>query len=436
MKAEAIHPLRRIERNRKTLKALIWLYFFLLIFEGALRMLLPPISTPLLIVRDPVVLVIFVFAQIGFVFPWNRFMLLFWLLGLIAMLLGIFVIPGALSVLAYGFRCSFLHVPLIFIIAKVMDEQDVIAMGRWFLMLAVPIAILMAVQFAVGGDHWLNRGLENQFTQLGVTAEKIRPPGTFTSITGPVAFYAVVAAFLLYGQFVPGTYSARLTFAAAMATALALSVSMSRAALFSTAVVILTSAVGVALARPQQAVKFVRFALLGALAFFAISRLPVFDESSTIFANRITGATNEEGGPIGLAMRMLAAFVPIETAVGTAIEGAGLGRGTNAGSVMMAGQIVALREYEWHRVVFELGAPLGVLYILMRIALSIQVLKTSYLTARAGLMLPMMLVGTCWINVLTGGWHQTTSLGFSILGAGICLAAANRRTPLASVAAP
>ena len=42
---------------RKYLKIGIWIYFYLLIFEGALRKwFLPSLATPLLVVRDPVAL--------------------------------------------------------------------------------------------------------------------------------------------------------------------------------------------------------------------------------------------------------------------------------------------------------------------------------------------------------------------------------------------
>lgn len=43
--------------RRKSLRKLLWLYFWLLIFEGALRKwILPGLSSPLLLVRDPVAL--------------------------------------------------------------------------------------------------------------------------------------------------------------------------------------------------------------------------------------------------------------------------------------------------------------------------------------------------------------------------------------------
>ena len=44
------------------LRRLIWLYFWLLMFEGALRKWVPPLSAPLLVVRDPLVLLIYFHA--------------------------------------------------------------------------------------------------------------------------------------------------------------------------------------------------------------------------------------------------------------------------------------------------------------------------------------------------------------------------------------
>ena len=47
----------------KLLRQLLWLYFWLLIFEGALRRwLLPGLATPLLLVRDPIALLAVIWA--------------------------------------------------------------------------------------------------------------------------------------------------------------------------------------------------------------------------------------------------------------------------------------------------------------------------------------------------------------------------------------
>jgi len=58
------------------LKGAIWVYFFLLIFEGVFRKwLLPQFSDVLLVVRDPVVLVIYMLAIKARLFPRNNWVL-------------------------------------------------------------------------------------------------------------------------------------------------------------------------------------------------------------------------------------------------------------------------------------------------------------------------------------------------------------------------
>src|SRR5262249_21894725 len=53
-------PLWADERATASLRSLIWLYFWLLLLEGALRKwTLPSLSAPLLIIRDPIVLLIY-----------------------------------------------------------------------------------------------------------------------------------------------------------------------------------------------------------------------------------------------------------------------------------------------------------------------------------------------------------------------------------------
>ena len=59
----------------QNIRRLIWLYFWLLIFEGVLRKwVLPQLSNPLLIVRDPVVLLIYLLAIRARIFPRNAWM--------------------------------------------------------------------------------------------------------------------------------------------------------------------------------------------------------------------------------------------------------------------------------------------------------------------------------------------------------------------------
>ena len=75
LKSPPGHPQAGISAHDKTLRniqRLIFLYFWLLIFEGSFRKwVLPQLSDVLLIIRDPVVIVIYLLAFRARVFPRN-----------------------------------------------------------------------------------------------------------------------------------------------------------------------------------------------------------------------------------------------------------------------------------------------------------------------------------------------------------------------------
>ena len=97
---------------------MIWLYFFLLIFEGALRMwVLPHFANELLVVRDPVVLAIYFVAMRAGFFPWNKYVIILWLMGIELLAVGLILHPMNAFVAVYGFHAAFLHLPLIFLMA-------------------------------------------------------------------------------------------------------------------------------------------------------------------------------------------------------------------------------------------------------------------------------------------------------------------------------
>jgi hypothetical protein len=67
---------RRGEDTAPYLRWLIWTYFWLLIFEGALRKwALPSLANPLLVIRDPVLLAIYGLAFARQIFPINKFVI-------------------------------------------------------------------------------------------------------------------------------------------------------------------------------------------------------------------------------------------------------------------------------------------------------------------------------------------------------------------------
>src|SRR5256885_2823186 len=159
-------------------KRAIWVYFFLLIFEGVFRKwLLPQFSDLLLVVRDPVVIVIYVLAIKARVFPRTAWILSLGIIGLLSWLVSLLVLEPYLSlkplilVTGFGFRCNFLHLPLIFVIGRALHAEDIKKLGQWVLIGLLPMCLLLAIQFNSDPESFINRtaglGESQQITETG-----------------------------------------------------------------------------------------------------------------------------------------------------------------------------------------------------------------------------------------------------------------------------
>src|SRR5207237_3817388 len=114
------------------IRLLIWLYFWLLLIEGALRKwVLPQLSNPLLVVRDPVVLLIYVLAVRARVFPRNAWVfslaiVAFFSLAVSFIALWPYLPPSRIALVSgFGFRANFLHLPLIFLMPRLLRSSAV-----------------------------------------------------------------------------------------------------------------------------------------------------------------------------------------------------------------------------------------------------------------------------------------------------------------------
>src|SRR5690554_2937496 len=104
----------------KIIKRGIWLYFLLLVFEGALRKwFLPGLATPLLIIRDPIALwLVFVTWKRG-ILPFNWVMFTIILITIISFITTLLFGHGNFFVTLYGARIFMIHIPLIFVIGVI-----------------------------------------------------------------------------------------------------------------------------------------------------------------------------------------------------------------------------------------------------------------------------------------------------------------------------
>ncbi|MFL6528397.1 MAG: O-antigen ligase family protein [Chthoniobacterales bacterium] len=438
---------QRNERVIVAIKRLVWLYFWLLIFEGALRKwVVPQYSDPLLIVRDPVAIAIYALAIKGHVFPRNLWVYSLLIIGLLSAIVGALVlqpylpIKPLLLVTVFGWRSDFLHLPLIWVIAKVFDGRDVKRMGWWILATLLPLAVLMAMQFNASPDSFVNRvaGGSAEAQQITAGGGKIRPPATFSFISGVIFYAAVATSFLLYGALDRRTYRNWLLYAATFALVVATAVSGSRSVLLSEFVVVASLGIIIFL-RPSAINQFGRILLLVIAVALIVSRLPIFKEGVDILSERFTASAEAAETTVtgGLIDRVTEGFTTPFKAIGHApLFGYGLGIGTNAGAKFVTGRSTfLLSESEWERIIFESGPILGVAFVLWRILLALRFGYLSVMQIKHGRILPIILYSSCFLSLLNGQFGQPTNLGFAVLVCGLCLASMeieHYRGPIAS----
>jgi hypothetical protein len=402
----------------------LWLYFALLIIEGALRKwILPGLSDPLLLVRDPVAAAIIYFAVRDGYFPALRLtrgftvlLAAFVLLGGLQLILGYF---RSVPVMVFGLRTYFLHPPLIFIMAQVLDARSIRRLGVSTLILAMPIALLMVLQFQSAPHDWINLGVGKAGQQIQSALNKIRPPGPFSYITGPVWYFSFTLSFLLASYVGGDRIPAVLRWAAWAALLAAVAVSGSRALLVALVPVVLC-ALAAPVVRPRLFGGLLQGFLTLAIAAAVVWSFNVIREGVDVLNIRITTS----GGSRELLQRSANSYLYARTAWTDApLLGAGIGLGTNVGSTLAGRTGFQLGEDEWSRVIFEAGPVLGVAYLAWRFWLAVTLLRHAARAASVGYVLPLALFGACASNLAMGQWGQPSTQGFAVWVAGLCLAA-------------
>jgi hypothetical protein len=408
----------------RPLRWLIWSYFLLLIFEGGLRKwAFPSLANALLIVRDPVLIVIYGFALSRRAFPGNGFMFAMLFLASMCFVISFATEFGDWRVALFGVRCNYLHLPLIFIIGSVFKIEDVRRIGWVVLALAIPMAALMALQFRSPGDAWINRGAGAEALMITSVEGRIRPSGTFSFVSGIIYFWSLVTAFLVYGLVQKRAYPLWLTVSGAVALPIAVAVSSSRSTLAACAIVVGAFAVAL-FCRPQLIFKSAKLLLLAFILASAVGGMALFQEGLDIFTKRVEHASDVEGGFGGFVQRFIYQFVlPLRSITTVPMFGYGLGSGTNVGAKLLTGEIqYILAEDEWERVILESGPAAGLSYLLLRLCIAAWLAWLAWRAARIGHFLPMLLVGAAGWTIVCGQFGQATTLGFAVFMGGLALA--------------
>ena len=418
-------------------KQAIWLYIFLLIFEGALRKwFLPGLATPLLLIREPIVIGLTAIA-------FNRgliklpFVFILVCLSTISFFLTLIVGHQNLWTALYGWRIYLFHIPFIFVIAKLLDRADLLRVGRVVLYISIPMTTLIIGQFYAPQSAWINRGIggDTDGAGFGGAMGFFRPPGTFSFTSGYVMYQLLVGVFLFYylinNRLLPKAFQIHPWVIGLMLVCYIVTIpySISRTHLFQTIVLIAFMSVGVIL----HPVAKIRSSFLKTIPIIVVSLLLIMStgimgDSSAAFEERFESANETEGGMEGvIGNRYFGSFIRGILNEDAPFWGYGLGLGTNVGANLAGGSDGMFSffngEEEWPRLTSESGLLLGWCIIAIRLFLSGFIALKAYHTMRSKKdMLPSMLTAGVLITLPQGSLGIPTNLGFIVLLSGLTLA--------------
>ncbi|MES2454142.1 MAG: hypothetical protein V4594_01310 [Bacteroidota bacterium] len=415
------------EADRRLLKKAVWLYFLLLIFEGALRKwFLPFLSAPLLIIRDPIAMWVIYKMWSQNILPVSRLMYGMVALGLAGILTAILFGHGNPFVAFFGARVMIVQFPFLFIIGYILNREDVVAMGRVLAWVSIPMTGLIILQFYSPQSSFLNRGAGGvEGLGIGGALGYFRPSGTFSFTTGTQEFYSLLSCFLFYFWFTPNQINRFVLALSTIALLVAIPFSISRSLAFQVAINMIVALFAIA-RNPEYFFRIVFGSVVLAIVSVILLNVDVLQHSINAFASRFKAASTIEGGLEGTITnryfgKMLTAF---KTALDQPFFGYGIGLGTNAGSALLTGaRKFLVAEEEWNRQIGELGAFMGISVIAIRLALSFKMCVYAYFELRRDNLLPWMFLGLILTSIPKAQWAQPTTLGFSILMGGLLIAA-------------
>lgn len=415
----------------------IWVYLFLLIFEGALRKwFLPQLATPLLLVRDPIAIWLTV---VGLQRGWIKsgYITVMMVVSTISMLMTLAVGHHNLFVALFGWRIYFFHFPMIFVLGKVLSRTDLLKIGQFILWVSIPMTALIVVQFYSPQTAWVNIGVGGEGSAgFAGALGYFRPSGTFSFTSGYVMYQALVGCYLLYYLLMNSTlpkeyqFSKYILIILAGCYILSIPTSISRTHFFQTCVFLLFLFLA-AIRKNKLKSKFIKSAIMVVVAVFVLSLLGIGNESMEAFIARFETANEIEGGVDGvIGDRYVGGLLGSLINFNTPVFGYGIGLGTNVGAKAMGGNMYSFgfnAENEWSRIIGECGLLFGLIIISVRLLFSIEMWKRSYnrLAKRFDL-LPWMLSAGMMLTVPQGQWSIPTNLGFCILFGGLTLAAVKK----------
>ncbi|MEP6808721.1 MAG: hypothetical protein ABI992_00635 [Chthoniobacterales bacterium] len=422
------------ETTLKYLRWTVWTYFWLLLVEGSLRKwVVPQLATPLLLVRDPVVLVAYVLAWRAGIFPRNWWVVSLSIIAGLSFAMALiplwnYVTPFRILLVAgYGFRCNFLHLPFMFVIARCFRPEDVKKLGWWTLLILGPMALLMVAQFQTSPDSFLNRTSTGEGEMMTSALGRVRTAGPFSFVVGVAAYFALATAFLVWAALRRDVYRLWLLGFAGSALVIGIAVSGSRTVVAACALVV-ASLILVFFLRPSAVNRVGQVLIVILIVGFILIKTPIFKEGFNVLSTRfnevaVANDTSVSGSLVERILDDVEDFRYVYTKA--PLLGFGLGVGTNGGAKILTGESgFLLSEVEWSRIFLESGPLLGLAFVLWRVGFTAVVgLQCLGTVIKHGDLLPLLLISASASQLSMGQLGQPTILGFAVFVTGLALAA-------------
>ncbi len=411
----------------RLLKLGIWAYFFLLIFEGALRKwFLPGLSGPLLLIRDPLALWLVILCWKKGLLPKTSYLSIMVLIGILGIFTAMLFGHGSLPVAIYGARILLIHFPFMFVIGRIFNHNDVVKLGKLTLCMAIPVAVLIALQFYSPQSAWVNRGVGGDMNGSGFSGALgyFRPSGTFSFTNGNTLFFSFVACLIIYFWISAQNINKIILLGATTALVVAIPLSISRSLFFQVGVSLIFTMVAIS-RKPKYFGRMLVALAGGFLAIAILSNASFFQTATEVFNHRFESANKAEGGVEGVFLdRYLGGLLrSVSGPSELPFFGYGLGMGTNVGSVLLSGgRTFLIAEGEWGRLIGELGLLMGLAVILIRLGICLKLVQACYQRITHGDLLPWILLSFGLLLVAQAQWAQPTALGFSTFVGGLMIA--------------
>lgn len=440
------------ERGRRTVVRLVFVLLLMAIFEGAVRKwVAPQFGAYIFFVRDPLLVLVYLLAVRHRLWPRGSpwLPLFVWMGAVGLLLLAMQMASGGHSehrvILGiYGWRAYFLYAPLALLVGATFRRDDLQRLFKLMLWLAIPVAVLVTLQFASPQDAPINVGIaeekELQFKGLGLNAERTRPMGPFASGAGQnqfgaTAFLILLAFFVSPKRLQQPAFATLLMTGAGVLTCIALS--GSRGLVLQCAVAVAV-AVLVGVVGRSGALKGRAFIWPAVLTVAALAAYPlVFPEGYAAFMERWTAADAGESKAyeLGVVGRALWGVIDFMRLIGEVpVFGTGLGFGGNAAITLNAridGVPPPYSETEFARHMVDLGPVFGLGYVFVRLALAAWL---TGMAVRATRLLadpmPLMLWSyVAYVLVMAQMTGQGTINFFGWLFVGLLIASCNAPLP-------